>query len=361
VELEGGGANDAEPCAEPDAQPAALRLLVLRRLAQSLELKGRSEGEPQYQLIYRGGKMLKGGQEEYRLAREEMMSLKDCITTYMGFTLGSAGVVAVCLTILSRALPQDPLWIGLSCLVISILITCVASVLFYKFTSHNRVAGYCKLLTHEIADDDVSQEVEALYSWEIVIERLKLSDYNREVIISMLGTPPKIQIKGLHMDGIKQLDRVIRLFTGRRPPSDNARYFWGWWAILKALVGKIQSRSWGFPPIPAAILFTLTASFLFIGTVIIYTQSAKPDSNAITTIALDAAKCIVSLQILVWTLFAGKLHSVCEGSSTVQGYFWRYLPARAQYLNSQGIEPKYFQIESMLDETLEHYRRVRQE
>jgi hypothetical protein len=34
--MEGGVANAAEPCAEPDAQPAALRLLVSRRLAQSL-------------------------------------------------------------------------------------------------------------------------------------------------------------------------------------------------------------------------------------------------------------------------------------------------------------------------------------
>ena len=54
---------------------------------------------------------------------------------------------------------------------IALLIMLVLLIVYYKFNSHNRYAGYCKLLNEE-SWNIPSELNEDVYTWEICIDRL---------------------------------------------------------------------------------------------------------------------------------------------------------------------------------------------
>ena len=82
---------------------------------------------------------------EYELVREELLKLKECITSYMGFVIGGSGVAFFGIAAVSKN-PGSHEILGFSCILLSVIVSLVLYILFYKFNSHNRFAGYCKLL-----------------------------------------------------------------------------------------------------------------------------------------------------------------------------------------------------------------------
>lgn len=88
----------------------------------------------------------------------------------------------------------------------------VLLILFYKFYSHNRLAGYCKLLNHErhsmdeTKDETKSKDGESisLFAWEICIERLRASDISPKALLDLLD---RIKIKDIEITTSKFLIR----------------------------------------------------------------------------------------------------------------------------------------------------------
>ena len=87
--------------------------------------------------------------KEYELVRHEMLTVKDCITKYISFVLGGVGATVVLLARSGDRSHFSSLEISIMSFSLCIIIDFIMLVLIYKFKSHNRFAGYCKLLTHE--------------------------------------------------------------------------------------------------------------------------------------------------------------------------------------------------------------------
>ena len=84
---------------------------------------------------------------EYEMIRNEMQQLKDSITNYFGFVLGGFGASIIGVSLLGgEKLPSHASGLALTGLILAATVSLILRVLFYKFYSHNRYAGYCKLL-----------------------------------------------------------------------------------------------------------------------------------------------------------------------------------------------------------------------
>lgn len=104
--------------------------------------------------------MQKENVEEYKLIRQEMLSLKNCITNYVGMALAGTGAAVAAYAILPNGKTST---LALSALSLALIITLILNVLIYKFHSHNRYAAYCRLLEQE--HWTLSRHVDSVYLW----------------------------------------------------------------------------------------------------------------------------------------------------------------------------------------------------
>lgn len=80
---------------------------------------------------------------EYEMVRQEMSSVKDCITKYIGFVLGGSGAAIFLIARMGHNTGEKVLIMNdyetcLICYAITTIINFVLLILFYKFHSHNR-------------------------------------------------------------------------------------------------------------------------------------------------------------------------------------------------------------------------------
>ena len=290
--------------------------------------------------------------KEYELVRQEMITVKECMTKYIGFVLGGSGVAAY---IIVGAVGQSAAKMfetAFICLVLSIIMTFVMLILCYKFFSHNRFAGYCKLLNHETYETTSDVLDRSFFAWEICVERLRASDMDPEVLLKL--------VRDVKLDDINmtKLDFVLAKYVGRNPDKDRYKFWKGLRILLLAIIGKIGTRSWGFPPMVVSLFFFIVFGFLLGGL-----YSVKEIHNMPNTILLDRniiyvlAAAVLLGQLLLWWRFIGKLYSLMEGSATVDGFFVRFLPVRASFLNKYDIIPGYFYVNERLTEEMKYWGR----
>ena len=198
---------------------------------------------------------------EYQILREEMGTVKDCITKYIGYVLGGAGAAIYGMASMSTV-PLNDMEIVITSLSLSAILNFILLILYYKFYSHNRFAGYCKLLNHERYE--IQKEGTSFLSWEMALERLRFSDISPK---SLLELVKNIEVKELEKPSLTHL---LSKHTGRNPASDNAKFKKGCKILVQAILGKIETRSWGFPPIVVALFCILSCSFFIIGHIIFW-------------------------------------------------------------------------------------------
>jgi hypothetical protein len=300
--------------------------------------------------------------KEYELLRNEMVTVKECITKYLGYVLGGSGLSVYGMVTLVQG-NLKPFFIALMSFAFAIIMSFVLLILFYKFSSHNRFAGYCKLLNHEDYNPPDSQHNTgqqgnpthpnsqmSAFSWEIALERLRASDMNPATLTEL--------VKCLRLGGVdpNQLTYLLGLYSGRHPQKDHGKFLKGLWILLKALFGKIQTRSWGFPPIVTSVFAIICGGFFLAGMIaIISTFSLDETALGIhlwLRIIVYIMGFVTTLSLFwLWYRFIGKLYCLMEGTSTVDGFFWRFLPIRAAFLNQLGIDPTYvFASDQLADE-----------
>lgn len=295
--------------------------------------------------------MLNQNYREYKLIRQEMLNLKDCITTYLGFVISGSGAAFFGLMLIAKAEKITPALVYLP-LAISAIISLVMLILFYKFNSHNRMAAYCKLLNHEVYDDENKDKdnkceikeidnvnnsfnTDNLFSWEICIDRLRESDINTARLFNIFN---ESKFRGPHRNIV---ENYITMFTGGNASIDKGKYFKGVVTAVNALRGNLKSHSWNFPSFVMPIFIFLCFIFFIIGG---YVAWNILDAAA----SFDEHKTLIFVVIVftifqshVWISCIGKLYTLMKGSSTIEGYFWRFLPIRAHFLNCRDITPKY--------------------
>jgi len=281
--------------------------------------------------------MQKENIREYTSIKEEIMSIKNCITNYIGYVLGGTGTAVYALSSIGQA-PAGYFGIAYTSLVLSVIISFVLLILLYKFNSHNRFVAYCKILSHERYDISEKGKVGQLLSWEITIEKLTYSDLKADLLIDL--------IRDIHVDDLEE-DKLIFLlsdYTGKKPKKDRNRFIKGLKILMLSLIGrKIETQSWRFPPIIVAMFLLLCGGFLGVGlyetTVVVFRLSNIELIDKL--ILIIVAAFVVMAQIFLWWRFTGKLYALMEGSATVEGFFWRFIPIRAKFLNAYDITPKF--------------------
>lgn len=209
--------------------------------------------------------MTYGDAFEYQILREELISLKNCITNYVGFVIGGSGLGLLGISLsVGTSVNQNLLLI--STFTLSLIISIVMLVIMYKFTSHNRMAGYCKLLSHEqvIPSENSKHDPEYVlqsytnsFSWEICLDRLRESDLNPSNLINLLK---ELQYSGCEHERMKER---IEYFTGPTPKSDEKKFQKGVLLFVKTLSGNLKTSSWSFPS-PVLVIIFILSSFFFL-------------------------------------------------------------------------------------------------
>jgi hypothetical protein len=265
---------------------------------------------------------------EYEFIRSEMLNLKNCITSYMGYAISGSGIVLLGLAAINRT---AECWdvLNFVSMIISLLLSLVLLIIFYKFNSHNRYAGYCKLLNQERLErkTDLKNDINDLMAWEICMDRLRASDFDARLLIDMCNN---IEIKGLTKDQI--IDR-ISMYAGKNPSADKHKFTNGLKIFLDTFRGKVQTRSWQFPLFVVMVFFPLTILFVFLSTYFMLNYTLCICQSRITQIFLILFSLFFwGVQFAIWKNFLGKLHNLLEGSSTVDAYCWKFLPIRYRFI-----------------------------
>ena len=79
--------------------------------------------------------MQKQNIREYELMRNELISIKTCITSYMRYVLGGSGAVLFGMSAIKTT--NNPFFLSYAPAGASVILLLVLLVLFYKFNSHN--------------------------------------------------------------------------------------------------------------------------------------------------------------------------------------------------------------------------------
>jgi len=277
--------------------------------------------------------MQKQNIREYELTRTELLQLKDCITTYMGYMLGGSGAILLCLPAIGRNGGAN--YFATVPLGVSFVISLVMFILFYKFISHNRLAGFCKLLNHEkycMADSGVSIcEVDDILSWEICIDRLRASDSDESLLYD-----DKLTYKGVDKEA---LFMAIKNFKSKNILNKSLPN--GFSLVRCFLNKKYRTQSWAFPIHVTVVFLSLCSFFLFTGVAFSIICFATDHSLwSLSYIFLSVISCIV--QYKIWDVYLEKLYDVMEGCHTIDSFCLYFIPIRIRYLKEIGnIIPAY--------------------
>lgn len=264
---------------------------------------------------------------EYELMRRELQEIKNCITQYMGFVLGGSGfsVIGVWFVRRDNFDVSAPAFISLT---ISIIVILVLFIIYYKFHSHNRMAGYCKLLTQEIWRE-TPEKMSPLFGWEWCMARLRDADSNRTELIKIA--------QEIDMDGL--VDRLEEYYD-QLGKTDNEKLKSVFSMIWRARIADKFHSSWEFPLRITSIIFAISIIFVTMSgyfVVQIWRVSGNLD-DAIVLSVLGFA--VLVFQYFCWRRFLGSLYTwmADDGLATIDAYSIRFLPLRHEFLAHHGIK-----------------------
>ena len=291
--------------------------------------------------------------DEYQFIRNEMLNLKNCITTYIGFVLGGSGIAFLGFAAIAKETTKYCL-LSFSSLTLALIISIVLLVLLYKFNSHNRYAGYCKLLNQEMVTQNctINNEQEKqkfnidpypkiqrdFMSWEICMDRLRFSDFEEDPFKDILQD---MKIEDKSDDEIKRIKAIVKEYSGKKPSIDKYRFFKGLLLLFEVFRGKVKTKSWQFPLFIFSIFIALVFLYIFLS-YYFYQLSQKSDpcilSKNTQLIIYGSYLFVISY---MWYHFIGKLYTIMCGSSTVDAYCWKFLPIRYAYIKEQCSKNEY--------------------
>ena len=334
--------------------------------------------------------------EDYKLSRNEMREVKNCITTYMGYTFGGAGLFAGALVFLKSGDFDTNIALAFCNAIcgISIIVSLVLWVLFYKFNSHNFHAGYCKLLNKEswllrpgAPPESSHKKSDDFLAWEWCIGELRkintkpgelhrilkydlcdgiyrggaggITILKDEIIKEIEHHSTRfrlrkrdldLQIEDVTEDGFASDDIRDEKKKAREGHVNKWKRWKGLGILFRGVFGRTSPSSWGFP-------VTVTVSYLVLHLVMFVTCLAILGMNypgglnpawdqplkfvaAVPAFYASSAALLVFtfvVQVAFWLTFSGKLFALMRGDATVEAYQWRFVPVRAYVLKRNGI------------------------
>jgi hypothetical protein len=267
---------------------------------------------------------------EYKLVREELFKLKDCITTYIGFVIGGASAAFLSIVAMHKS-DISNISIGCVCFLLSTIVTLVLMVLLYKFNSHNRFAGYCKLLNQELLKYQSGfepKDPEQFLAWEISMDIIRESDFKKDILKNKCKN---LNILGLSNDKVKS---ILESFTEKA--NDN-KFKEGLLIIWSVVTGKSKTKSWQYPSLVLFIFLVLNLIFLIIG-IYFMRDSILNFLTPKETFLFIFTFIFLSFQFYFWGRFISNISSLMNinGSCTIDAYCWKFLPIRYEYIIEQN-------------------------
>jgi hypothetical protein len=277
--------------------------------------------------------------EEYKAIREELARVRNCVTSYVGFVILGAGPAFGFLAG-KTADKTSNLAMGFASVLLAILSTLVLFLLSYKFTSHNRYAGYSKLLTHERFNPNAELDHD-IFFWEICIDKLRATDCDRDRWESHLRYCEKNRNSIPNVPG---LDKVIKRYSGPAPTKDKRAWLKGWPLLFSG--SRENTGSWKLPLYIARIFGTINLAFVVFA-VIFFLRSFRYGDGDFRSEHL-ALVSLFPVFILLWMAFISKLYRQMLGSETVEAFCRKFVPIRLRLLRELNEAVGYNLIGTML-------------
>lgn len=250
-----------------------------------------------------------------------MQSIRDCVTNYMGFVLAGGGIAQVAIAFIGVETKNEA-GVAVACMALACIAALVLLVLLYKFNSHNRYAGYCKLLTQE--QYTLGREDVQIHAWEVCIDRLReYSNLRRD----NSGGGSVSHIDGLSDKAFK--DKRAE-YSGPRPKANRQALLGATRVMFGTFVQHRSAASWAFPVFVVGVFMALT--IMFVATSLWYAKSAMGGALGIDTDLSHGLAIMLGFLVLAWTRGFCVLHRVMEGSSSVMAFCWRFAPIRSAFL-----------------------------
>lgn len=319
---------------------------------------------------------------EYKAVRDEIATIKNCITTYVGFVLvGSATSFWGLASRASEKGPERLAW-GVVAMLLAITSAFVLFLLSYKFTSHNRGVGYSKLLAHERfytkdvklsarpnnaqSGADAYRQVD-FSCWEICIDMLRASDARAHGLCDLCDslTSAGVSIKALKAKNIDLKETVERI-SGLKPPKDSS---FQWYRLYRESKSSSEQKgsgkssheksgSWKFPMYVTRIFLAIDIVFVAFAALFVFTAAMSQRASApamsdgllgsIYILILTLFVGLVALWMKLWSKLARQLH----GSETVEGFCWKFVPIRVSLLRELDPTIEYDLIGVSSDEAV---------
>lgn len=264
--------------------------------------------------------MQKQNVSEYKAVREELERVRNCITSYVSFVVLGSGPAFAFLA--GKAADKQPnLPMGFASILLGIVATLVLFLLSYKFTSHNRFAGYTKLLTHERFDPAAKID-EEVFCWEICLDKLRASDSDKKRYNELIQY---CQENKTSIPTIPDLEAMVEPYSGPSPKKNRWAFLKGWPLMFFMLE---KSGSWKLPLYIARIFATIVLAFGAFAITFARRSFHFRDLRAEHYTFLVLA----GILIIMWIEFVSKLYRQMLGSETVEAFCCKFVPIRLRLL-----------------------------
>jgi hypothetical protein len=272
---------------------------------------------------------------EYRGLRHEIATLKSCITTYIGFVFL---VVSTAFWELAKQVPLRPKpTIALVALLLGLGLKLVLFLLMYKFHSHNRYCGYCKLLEQERFQHDPKNPAvpRVVFIWELCLDRLRQSDFRKG------GLDLEMDDYEGHLPNEAGLKDKAREYSGTTPEADEGRFLKGWMLFLHS---KAEERgTWQFPLYVARIFAAIDLGLCVLGLFLLLPRDLEGATQVLRgypvhlPLPFQFWLLLLVLLLICWIKLIADLYKQMKGSQTVDAFCWKFVPIRQRILKDLGF------------------------
>jgi hypothetical protein len=273
--------------------------------------------------------------KEYSAIRGELTTLKNCVTNYVGFVIAGSAAAFYGLAGKDTAAASGRWEVAITSVLLAIVSALVLLLLSYKFKSHNRYAGYSKLLTHERFERH-DLPATPLFCWEICVDRLRRSELDWNQRRHLLDYCCREGIPGL-----AELPRKLDALLPSAKQPRGLRLWWKWvkngWRGFRLLVGLDVElgESWHYPLYVARIFCAINTIYLIFAfryewrAFLIFAGSYEWRQLKHVVLLLS-----VLALVTIWAKFLTDLTYLMKESETVDAYCWKFVPFRAEFLRS---------------------------
>jgi len=337
--------------------------------------------------------MFKAQEKEYELLKKDITDIKKYINDYIGYIIGTNGVAFGLFAYLSLDKNSSfdakfiSLFLGLSILFF------LYSIVIYKFNSHNKLAGYIRLLTQEVDYIDLNKKDNtcvcsdvdfkgSFLSWEFVMSRwdslivrnncprktfeglqFYFQPQNSELDIDITKTKDKLKFKYFkeNREGLKEkrCDFMCKLvFLNYKKLDSLISVF----KRQKKIYSKYHISSWKYPKV-IFLIFSVLYSFFFFSLIAVlilpYYGYLKPPNSSSFHFLVYFTPIIISL-LMYFLFFFKEYIRVLKKDKSVDFYCWAFLPFRVKLLNQYDFEPIYYAtFYSRYNGAIKHLQKVK--